>query len=98
MSVISETGIGMCADTTGLFTFADVYYCMTIKTLLTTNCPFRIGGFITCELTCKFLQVMAEPTAHSKVCTSLPEHLRPYEFHNVENVDRMAESSHKYGI
>ncbi len=88
----------VCTDTTGLFTSADVYCCMTIKTLLMTNCPFRIGGFITCELTCKFLPVMTEPTTHIKVCTSLPVHLRPYEFHSVENVDGIAESRHKYGI
>lgn len=62
MSIIFETGIGK--DSTGLFTSEDVYCCMTIKTLLMTNCPFHIGDLITCEPTCKSLPVMTEPATH----------------------------------
>ncbi len=39
---------------------------------------------------------MTKPTTQIKVCTYLPEHLRPYEIHDVENMDRIEESSHKY--
>lgn len=59
MSIIFETGIGK--DSTGLFTSEDVYCCMSIKSLLMTNCPFCIGGLITCE------PVMTEPAAHTIV-------------------------------
>lgn len=65
----------MGKDITGLFTSEDVYCCMTIKTLLMTNCPSRIGNFITCEPTCKSFPVMTKPATHTIVCKSLPLHL-----------------------